>query len=132
VISFVCLALHRRDCLLLGHSLGRFLVNGIRKVSVFKLLFVVEQELVIFVDLLFDLRERTDWTSNSHACGIDLFHLVLSYLVLFQSVDQFLANTHDVSREMSPLHLRLIQRFLGEVLFLLKHDHSFLHLRESI
>lgn len=84
------------------------------------------------MDLLFDLRERTDWTSNSHACWIDLFHLVLSYLVLFQSVDQFLANTHDIGREMSPLHLRLIQRFLGEVLFLLKHDHSFLHLRQSV
>lgn len=87
-----------------------------------QLLLVIQEELVVFEDLVFDLRQLT------HDRRLTSPNLELLNSVVFKCSDQLIANAYDVRRKVCPLNLGLIKSLLCELLLLLKSDHSLLEL----
>ena len=96
-----------------------FLVDRVSKLAIFKFGLVVLQKLVVLADFLFDLRQQSHGSHYPVPSRISVLHLILTYFVLFKSVDQFLAYAYDIRRKVCPFHLRLVKSLLCKVLFFL-------------
>ena len=95
-----------------------------------ELLFVVLQKSVILNNFIFYMWQASHNTYLALVIG--RFCLIGLDVLFFHCIYEFVTNSHNISREVSPFNLGFIQSFFRELFFFLQSNQRFLHLNKSI